>query len=58
MLMTIVYNVCSIAMLAIPAQGAAFNWLLCAAAVLVVVVMALIFQNQDNRSKLEIPGNS
>jgi hypothetical protein len=57
MLMTIVFNASSIAMLAIPAEGTAFNWLLSGAALLVTVFMITRFENQNNRSKLEGEGN-
>ena len=53
MLMTIVFNISSIAMLAIPADGNAFNWLLCGAAVLVTVIIWGKYENQNKRSQLE-----
>jgi hypothetical protein len=53
MLMTIVFNVFSIAMLAIPAQGPAFNWLLSAGAAVVIVMMLLMYDNQSKRLNLE-----
>jgi hypothetical protein len=53
MLMTIVFNMSSIAMLAIPAEGTAFNWLLCSAAVLVTVLLVAKYENQNKRSQLE-----
>jgi hypothetical protein len=55
MLMTVVFNVFSIAMLAIPAQGVAFNWLLSAAAAVVIVVMMLTYEDQNHRTNLETP---
>ena len=43
MLMSIVFNLSSIAMLAVPAQGAVFNWLLSAAAALITAIMMAMY---------------
>ena len=43
MLMSIVFNLSSIAMLAVPAQGVVFNWLLSAAAALITAIMMAMY---------------
>jgi hypothetical protein len=53
MLMSIVFNLASIAMLAIPAQGTVFNWLLSAAAAIITVIMICFYENKNKRSQLD-----
>jgi hypothetical protein len=53
MLMSIVFNLSSIAMLAVPANGAVFNWLLSAAAALITAIMMAMYENKNNRSQLD-----
>ena len=55
MLMSIVFNLASIAMLAVPANGAVFNWMLGAAAALITTVMMATYENKNNRSHLDAP---
>ncbi len=53
MIMTVVFNLFSVAILAIPAHATAFNWTLVAAAAAVVVLMIFFYENQSKRSKLD-----
>ena len=53
MLMTFVFNLFSIAILAVPVRASAFNWTLSAAAAAVAWAMTALYQNQSNRSKLD-----
>jgi hypothetical protein len=53
MLMTIIFNLFSIAILAIPARASAFNWILSAAAAVVAALMVGMYENQSNRSRLD-----
>ncbi len=53
-LMTVLFNLFSIAILAVPSSASAFNWMMSAAAAAVALLMIILYENQSNRSKLDV----